>query len=219
MLGLSDELGRSPDTPLRVLALGAHADDIEIGCGGTVLRLISERPHMDVHWAVLSGGGTPREGEALASANGFLADAPQLHISVASFRDGHFPFTGSVIKDYIEDNFKSVDPHLVLTHAREDRHQDHRLVSDLAWNTFRGKAVIAEFEIPKWDGDLGRPNAYVQLDPATAVRKVALLMEHFASQHDKPWYDAETFRGLLRLRGVEAACKYAEAFTCRKLVW
>ncbi len=219
MLGLSDELGRSPDAPLRVLALGAHADDIEIGCGGTVLRLISERPHMDVHWAVLSGGGTPREDEALASANGFLADAPQLHVSVASFRDGHFPFKGSVIKDYIEDNFKSVDPHLVLTHAREDRHQDHRLVSDLAWNTFRGKAVIAEFEIPKWDGDLGRPNAYVQLDPATAGRKVALLMEHFASQHDKPWYDAETFRGLLRLRGVAAACKYAEAFTCRKLVW
>lgn len=219
MLGLPDELGKSPNAPLRVLVLGAHADDIEIGCGGTVLRLLAERPHMDIHWAVLSGGGTPREGEALASANAFLAGAPHPHVSVASFRDGHFPFVGSDVKDYIEDNFKSIDPHLVLTHAREDRHQDHRLVSDLTWNTFRGKAVIAEYEIPKWDGDLGRPNAYVQLDPATADRKVALLMEHFAGQHTKPWYDAETFRGLLRLRGVEAACKYAEAFICRKLVW
>ena len=219
MLGLPDKLGRSPDAPLRVLALGAHADDIEIGCGGTLLRLIAERPHVDIHWAVLSGGGTPREGEALASANAFLADVPDPHVSVASFRDGHFPFAGSAIKDYIEDNFKSITLDLVLTHAREDRHQDHRFVSDLAWNTFRGKAVIAEYEIPKWDGDLGRPNAYVQLDPATADRKVVLLMNHFPSQRQKPWYDAETFRGLLRLRGVEAACNYAEAFTCRKLVW
>ena len=219
MLGLPDELGKSPDAPLRVLALGAHADDIEIGCGGTVLRLITERPHMEIHWAVLSGEGTPREDEARASASAFLADAPQLHVSFAAFRDGYFPFVGSDVKDYIEGNFKSIDPHLVLTHAREDRHQDHRLVSDLAWNTFRGQSVIAEFEIPKWDGDLGRPNAYVQLDPATAGRKVALLMEHFPSQRSKSWYDAETFRGLLRLRGVESACKYAEAFTCRKLVW
>ena len=219
MLGLPEELGKSPDAPLRVLALGAHADDIEIGCGGTLLRLVAERPYVEVHWAVLSGAGLPRESEALASANAFLSDATRSHISVASFRDGHFPFVGSDVKDYIEDNFKSVEPHIVFTHAREDGHQDHRLVSDLAWNTFRGKALIAEYEIPKWDGDACVPNAYVRIDAATADGKVALLMEHFASQHDKPWYDAETFRGLLRLRGVEAACQYAEAFTCRKLVW
>lgn len=184
-----------------------------------MLRLIAERPYLDIHWVVLSGGGTPREGEALTSAKTFLAGATHPHVSVASFRDGHFPFVGSAIKDYIEDNFKPIEPHLVLTHNREDRHQDHRLVSDLAWNTLRGKSVIAEFEILKWDGDLGRPNAYVGLDETTANRKIALLMNHFPSQREKPWYDAEIFRGLLRLRGVEAACSYAEAFTCRKLVW
>lgn len=219
MLGLPDHLGLAPDSPLRVLALGAHADDIEIGCGGTLLRLGSERPHVEIHHAVLSSGGTPREDEARASAAAFFVDAADTHISVASFRDGHFPFMGSDIKDYIEQNFKSLNPHLVFTHARDDRHQDHRLVSDLAWNTFRGNAIIAEYEIPKWDGDLMRPNTYVQLEQSTADRKVALLMEHFPGQQEKRWYDAETFLGLLRLRGVEAACRYAEAFTCRKLVW
>lgn len=219
MLGLPDRLGMTAEAPLRVLALGAHADDIEIGCGGTILRLIAERPHLDIHWVVLSGRDTYREEEARASAASLLAEARNPSVSIASFRDGHFPYIGSAIKEHIEDNFKSIDPHIVFTHARDDRHQDHRLVSDVTWNTFRGKSVIAEYEIPKWDGDPGRPNAYVQLDPAIVGRKVALLLEHFASQHEKPWYDEETFRGLLRLRGVESACRYAEAFTCRKIVW
>ncbi len=219
MLGISQTLGMTTDTPLRVLALGAHADDIEIGCGGTILRLIAERAHLEMHWSILSGGGTEREAEARASAKAFLAGTTNANVSVAAFRDGHFPFTGSMIKQHFEDSFTSIDPHLVLTHSRDDRHQDHRLVSDLTWNTFRGAAAIAEYEIPKWDGDPGHPNAYVQLAASTVEKKVALLLEHFASQQEKPWYDEETFRGLLRLRGIESSCRYAEAFTCRKLVW
>lgn len=219
MLGLPNNLGMEAKAPLRVLALGAHADDIEIGCGGTILRLITERPHLEIMWVVLSGGATSREQEALSSADEFLSDATDANVAIAPFRDGHMPFQGSEVKEYFEQNFKSFDPHLVFAHAREDRHQDHRLVSDLAWNTFRGDTVIVEYEIPKWDGDLGRPNAYVEVSETIANKKIALLMSHFPSQREKLWYDAETFRGLLRLRGVEAACQYAEAFTCRKLVW
>jgi LmbE family N-acetylglucosaminyl deacetylase len=219
MLGLPDALGSTPERPLRLLALGAHADDIEIGAGGTILRLLGERPYVHVHWVVLSGAGSPREQEARAAAADFLAGATRTRVEVAGFRDGYLPFDGEAVKDYFEQNLKSVGPDLVLTHAREDRHQDHRLVSDLAWNTFRGAAPIAEYEIPKWDGDLGQPNAYVRLGDETAWRKTELLMSHFASQHGKAWYAAETFLGLLRLRGVEAAATYAEAFTCRKLVW
>jgi LmbE family N-acetylglucosaminyl deacetylase len=219
MLGLPDALGRSPEQPLRILALGAHADDVEIGAGGTVLRLLAERPHTAVRWVVLSGAGTPREAEARAAAACFLAKALESAVETASFRDGYFPFSASEVKDYFEQRLKSADPHLVLTHRRDDRHQDHRLVSDLAWNTFRGAAAIAEYEIPKWDGDLGTPNAYVRLDAETVQKKVDLLLAHFPSQRAKTWYDVETFRGLMRLRGVECAAPYAEAFVCRKLVW
>jgi LmbE family N-acetylglucosaminyl deacetylase len=219
MLGLPDALGRTPDAPLRLLGLGAHADDLEIGAGGTVLRLLAERPHTVVRWAVFAGAGTPREAEAREAAAAFLAGAAEAEVEVAGFRDGYFPFSGERLKDHFEQSLKSFDPHLVLTHRRDDRHQDHRLVSDLTWNTFRGRAAVAEYEIPKWDGDIGRANAYVCLPPATAARKAELLMAHFPSQRAKAWYDAETFRGLLRLRGVECAAPYAEAFACRKLVW
>lgn len=219
MLGLPDALGRSPESPLRLLGLGAHADDLEIGVGGTVLRLLAERPHTVVRWAVLSGGGTPREDEARAAAAAFLSGAREAAVDIAPFRDGYLPYSGGDVKDHFEHNLKSFDPHLVLTHRRDDRHQDHRLVSDLAWNTFRGAAAIAEYEIPKWDGDLGACGAYVRLDAATTQRKTDLLLAHFPSQHAKAWYDAETFRGLMRLRGVECAAPYAEAFVCRKLVW
>jgi LmbE family N-acetylglucosaminyl deacetylase len=219
MLGLPEALGRAPEQPLRLLALGAHADDIEIGAGGTVLRLLAERPHTVVRWVVFSGGGTPREAEARAAAGAFLDGAREAAVEVASLRDGYFPFSGAHVKDYFEQRLKPFDPHLVLTHRRDDRHQDHRLVSDLAWNTFRGGAALAEYEIPKWDGDLGRANAYVRLDAETAGRKADLLLAHFPSQRAKAWYDAETFRGLMRLRGVECAAAYAEAFVCRKLVW
>ncbi len=219
MFNLPDRLGTAPDAPLRLLCLGAHADDLEIGCGGAVLRLLAERPHTAVRWIVLSGAGTPREDEARAAASDFLAGAAEAQVDVAGFRDGYFPFEGEAVKDYFERALKDAAPDLVFTHAREDRHQDHRLVSDLTWNTFRGRAAVAEYEIPKWDGDLGRPNAYVTLGAAVAERKIELLRTHFPSQRTKAWYDADTFRGLLRLRGVEAAARYAEAFTCRKLVW
>jgi LmbE family N-acetylglucosaminyl deacetylase len=219
MLGLPEELGRTPAAPLRLLALGAHADDLEIGAGGTVLRLLAERPHTVVRWVVLAGGGTAREAEARCAAATFLAGAQEAIVEIASFRDGYFPFSGAAIKDHFEQKLKAFDPHLVLTHRRDDRHQDHRLVSDLTWNTFRGRARVAEYEIPKWDGDLGRANAYVRLDEGTAQRKVAGLEAHFPSQRAKAWYDPETFRGLMRLRGVECAAPFAEAFVCRKLVW
>lgn len=219
MLGLPDSLGTSASRPLRLLALGAHADDIEIGAGGTVLRLLAERPHTHVSWIVFSGANTPREDEAHTAASAFLCGARQSRVEVAGFRDGYFPFEGARIKDHFEHYVKSAGPHLVLTHARDDRHQDHRVISDLAWNTFRGTVPIAEYEIPKWDGDLGRPNAYVCLDDDGAARKVDLLMQHFPSQRTKAWYDAETFRGLLRIRGIEAAATWAEAFVCRKQIW
>ncbi|NNF58143.1 MAG: PIG-L family deacetylase [Rhodothermaceae bacterium] len=219
MLGLPDSLGMSASRPLRLLALGAHADDIEIGAGGTVLRLLAERPHTHVSWVVFSGADTPREAEAHAAAASFLERARQTAVDVAGFRDGYFPFEGARIKDHFEYYVKSVGPHLVLTHARDDRHQDHRVISDLAWNTFRGTVPIAEYEIPKWDGDLGHPNAYVRLNDDGAARKVELLMQHFPSQRSKAWYDAETFRGLLRIRGIEAASTWAEAFVCRKQIW
>jgi LmbE family N-acetylglucosaminyl deacetylase len=219
MLGLPDALGRSPDQPLRLLGLGAHADDLEIGAGGTVLRLLAERRHVVVRWVVLAGGGTPREAEARAAAAAFLEGVAEVEVEIARFRDGYFPFDGAAVKDHFERSLKGFEPHLVLTHRRDDRHQDHRLVSDLTWNTFRGGASIAEYEIPKWDGDLGRANAYVRLDDSTARRKADLLAAHFPSQHAKAWYDAETFRALMRLRGVECASRFAEAFVCRKLVW
>lgn len=218
MLALPDALGRTPDVPLRVLALGAHSDDVEIGAGGTLLRLLAERPHVEVRWVVLSGRGTAREAEARAGAAAFLAGAARADVDVEEFRDGFFPFEGAAVKAYFAERLQTFAPHLALAHARHDAHQDHRLVAALAWQTFRG-ATIAEYEIPKWDGDLVRPNAYVRLDAATAQRKVALLLEHFPTQRAKPWFTADTFRGLMRLRGVEAAALFAEAFTCRKLAW
>lgn len=219
MLGLPDSAGRTPEAPLCILCIGAHPDDIEIGCGGTVLRLTRERPHTLITWAVLSGHGTVREREALDGAASFLGQAASRDVHIAGFRDGYFPVELEAIKDYFEHTLKPVTPDLILTHAREDRHQDHRIVSDLTWNTFRGQAPIAEYEIPKWDGDLGRPNAYVTLDDDTAQEKAKRLAALFPSQQQKAWYDADTFLGLLRLRGVEAATRYAEGFTCRKLIW
>jgi LmbE family N-acetylglucosaminyl deacetylase len=139
-------------------------------------------------------------------------------VSVWDFRDGFLPFAAGV-KERFEDELKGFHPHLILTHSREDRHQDHRLLSDLTWNTFRNGALIAEYEVPKWDGDLGQPNSYVRLDDRMIARKVALLERHFPSQSGRPWFTAETFRSMARLRGVECGAEWAEAFQCRKLVW
>lgn len=216
MLGLPDRLGRAPDRPLRLLCLGAHADDVEIGAGGTVLRLLDERPHTEVTWIVLSGEGE-RACEARRAAALVTVGASSASVRVGAFRDGYFPDQWGEIKSWVRDTLGPLRPDLVLTHRQRDAHQDHRVVADLSWQTFRG-ARIAAYEVPKWDGDLGRPNAYVALDAATLDRKLAAL-DAFASQRVKPWFDGETFRGLARVRGVEAGVRYAEAFHMPKVVW
>ncbi|HZO62084.1 MAG TPA: PIG-L deacetylase family protein [Gaiellaceae bacterium] len=204
--------------PLReVLAVGCHADDIEIGCGGTLLSLTRALPGLRVTWVVLSAHGE-REREARASAAAFLAAAGAAEVEVHDFRDGFLPYLGGAVKEAFEALAERVDPQLVFTHAREDLHQDHRLAGELTWNTFRDHLVL-EFEVPKLDGDLGRPNVFFPLSEAVAEEKIALLHRHFGSQASKRWFDEDTFRGLMRLRGVESNApeRFAEAFTCRKL--
>jgi LmbE family N-acetylglucosaminyl deacetylase len=203
--------------PLRVVAIGCHADDIEIGCGGTLLTLVERRPEVEVTWIVLSADGERRR-EAEASARVFLAGAATVDLRVESFRDGFFPHRGEEVKDWFETLKSSVDPDVIFTHSRHDRHQDHRLVSELTWNTFR-RHLILEYEIPKYDGDLGSPNVFVPIDPKVARRKAELIGEHFGSQSSKHWFDDELLLSLLRIRGVEASppTRYAEAFYGRKL--
>jgi LmbE family N-acetylglucosaminyl deacetylase len=204
--------------PLQVLCLGAHADDIEIGCGGTMLQLLSERPNVHVTWVVFSAAGE-REREAQSGAAHFLQGAAGRRVIVHDFRDGHFPWQGAEIKACFEALRREVDPDLVFTHYREDRHQDHRTISDLTWNTWR-RHLVLEYEIPKYDGDLGIPNCFVPLPPSVCARKAALICEVFRSEAHKAWLTEDTFEALLRLRGVECAApeKRAEAFHCRKLV-
>lgn len=215
MLALS--LERALPCDARVLAVGCHADDIEIGCGGTLLALTRPRPDLRVTWVVLAARGV-REQEARESAAAFLGSVRSIDVQVHGFRDGFLPYVGDEVKEIFE-SLKPVDPDLVLTHTRDDRHQDHRLACELTWNTFRDHLIL-EYEIPKYDGDLGTPNVFVPLAEEVVDEKLALLREHFPSQRGKHWFDDEVFRGLLRLRGVEAASptRYAEAFTCRKLV-
>jgi LmbE family N-acetylglucosaminyl deacetylase len=205
-----------PGQPLNVLCLGAHSDDIEIGAGGALLQWIASGAAVHVHWCVLSAKGE-RAGEAEASAAAFLKGAASCRIELESFQDGYFPYDGARLKAWFEALKRRAAPDVILTHARRDAHQDHREISKLTWNSFRDHLIL-EYEIPKWDGDLGQPNAYVALDTSAIERKVALLMEHFATQRSKDWFDAETFRGLARLRGMEcrAVSGYAEAFTARK---
>ena len=205
--------------PLTILCLGAHADDIEIGCAGTLLRLLAECKDVRCHWIVLSGGGSEdRASEARASASELLGSAASA-IEIQSFRDAFFPYCGEQVKKYFEELKRQVRPDVVLTHYREDLHQDHRLVAELTWNTFRDHLIL-EYEIPKYDGGLGSPNLFVPLSREWVDRKVQLLMTHFASQRSNAWFCAETFRGLLRIRGIEcnAPSGYAEAFYCRKCV-
>ena len=210
-------LGR-PGAPLRILCLGAHCDDIEIGCGGTVLRLLAERPGSTVHWLVLSSDPA-REREARASAAAFLADAPGSDVFIKQFRDGYLPFQGSEIKDVFEETKRETRPDLILTPHRHDRHQDHRLVAEMTWNTYRNH-LIAEYEIPKYEGDLGQPNVFVPLSAATVRRKIDLIVRSFPSQANRSWFRPETFEAVLRLRGIEcnAGEGFAEAFHVSKLV-
>jgi len=202
----------------RVLAIGSHADDVEIGCGGTLITIALSNPGLEVDWIVLAAPGE-RAGEARASAADFLAGAGAARVEVHDFRDGFLPYVGGAVKDVFEDLKTRVEPQVVFTHAGYDFHQDHRLACELTWNTFRSHLIL-EYEIPKVDGDLGRPNVFMPLSPAVVDRKLELLERHFHSQSGKHWFDRETFKGLMRLRGAEAVAPtgFAEAFTCRKAV-
>jgi LmbE family N-acetylglucosaminyl deacetylase len=203
--------------PFKILCLGSHSDDIEIGCGGTILRLLSGNSNIEVVWVVFSSNDE-REWEARKSAELFLGQAKRKEITVNDFRDGFFPFDGPKIKEFFE-GLKKVSPDLILTHSRRDAHQDHRQIAELTWNTFRNHLIL-EYEIPKYDGDLGQPSVFVPLESEVCHRKVDYLMEAFESQRTKRWFQRDTFLALLRLRGMEcnAPSGYAEAFYCRKLV-
>jgi LmbE family N-acetylglucosaminyl deacetylase len=199
-----------------VLCIGAHSDDIEIGAGGTLLAWRAAGIDLDVHWCVLSASGE-RAKEATGSARAFLEGVSRHHVELAEFRDSYFPYDGAALKQWFERLRREVSPDVIFTHRRHDGHQDHREVCQLTWNAFRDHLIL-EYEIPKWDGDMGRPNMYVPLARETLERKIALLNEHFGTQRSKDWFDAETFRGLARLRGVEcrAPSGYAEAFYANK---
>ena len=201
---------------LRVLALGAHSDDIEIGLGGTILELIAQGVELEIDWCVLSGDAD-RHAEARASAEAFLLGAAEIRLHLRSFPDGRFPYAAPEIKSFFETLKDLPTPDLVFTHTREDRHQDHREVCQLTWNTFRDHLIL-EYEIPKWDGDLGRADTYIALSRPSIEQKCALLMEHFGTQRSKKWFDPDTFLGLARLRGLECTApdRFAEAFYARK---
>ena len=212
-LNLSIKAGES----LKILCMGAHSDDIEIGCGGTILRLANQYPGCEFHWVVFNAIGI-RETEARRAARLFAG--PQLKGPLMkTFQDGFMPYVGSEVKAVFENDLKELSPDLIFTHNGNDAHQDHRLISQLTWNTFRNHFIL-EYEIPKYDGDLGRPSIFVPLDREVCEKKVDYLMEAFQSQQAKRWFQPDTFFSLMRLRGMECAASsgYAEAFYCRKLV-
>jgi LmbE family N-acetylglucosaminyl deacetylase len=211
-------LGRSEGAPVRLLAIGAHPDDIEIGCCGTILKLLEGNAVSAVCWVVLSGQGERAE-EARSSAEAMLSGAQESRLIIRDFRDGFFPYDGGEIKDFFESLKSEFSPDLVLTHQWADLHQDHRVSCELTWNTFRDHLIL-EYEVPKYDGDLGSPNVFVTLDDDLSRRKIDHLMKHFASQRPKRWFKDDLFSGILRLRGMEcnSSTSYAEAFYCRKAV-
>jgi LmbE family N-acetylglucosaminyl deacetylase len=197
---------------MTILALGAHCDDIDIGCGATMLRLLQRYPGAAVTWVVFASS-PERERELRASARGFLRAAGRSRVLVHRFRDGFFPAHFVEIKEAFESLKRLPDPDLVFTHHRSDRHQDHRMIAELTWNTFRNHLVL-EYEVPKYEGDLTTPCAYVPVTRAQAERKIALLCRSYPSQRTKPWFTQDTFRGLMRLRGIECGNKtgWAEGF-------
>ncbi|MBP5975398.1 PIG-L family deacetylase [Brasilonema sp. CT11] len=207
------------DLSYKVLCLGAHCDDIEIGCGGTILKLVEKYPNIIFYWVVFSSN-VQREKEAYNSANKFLEKVQKKKILIQQFKDGFLPFLGSEVKQFFEQLKQDYNPDIIFTHSRHDLHQDHRLISDFTWNTFRNHLIL-EYEIPKYDGDLGNPNFFVHLNPENYQNKVKYILESFPSQNSKEWFTEETFLSLLRLRGMEsnAPSKYAEGFYCRKVVF
>jgi LmbE family N-acetylglucosaminyl deacetylase len=202
--------------PLRVLLLGAHCDDIEIGCGGALLGLVRAYPKARFTWVTL-GSDAQRADETRAAARQFLAGTLDPDVRVEPFRTSYFPHCAEALKDYFE-TLKAVKPDLILTHYRHDLHQDHRVVNELTWNTFRDQAIL-EYEIPKYDGDLGVPNVFIPLSRADIERKCNILLDCFPSQHARPWFTRDTFLALARLRGIECNAPegFAEAFHGRKI--
>lgn len=211
-------LPSNPLNPLRVLCLGAHSDDIEIGCGGTVLQLAARYPGCEFHWVVFSAIGV-RQAEAQRAASLFVDPNNLKSPLLKNFPDGFMPFVGAEVKMVFEGLKQAVTPELIFTHTQKDAHQDHRLISELTWNTFRDHLIL-EYEIPKYDGDLGQPNLFVPLESEQSQKKVGYIMDAFHSQQSKPWFQPDTFLSLLRLRGMEcnSPSGHAEAFYCRKLV-
>ena len=211
-------LAQDDRAELKILCLGAHSDDIEIGCGGTVLQLLRRYPNCKLTWVVFTASGVRKE-EAERGAAGFAGKERIERIELKEFRDGFLPFVGAEVKSVFEELKALVNPDLIFTHSRKDAHQDHRLVCELTWNTFRNHLIL-EYEIPKYDGDLGQPNAYFPLGEEDYKKKTHLLMQTFGTQRSKRWFDESTFLGLMRLRGMECNSEsgYAEAFYCRKVV-
>ena len=209
---------KTEKTPLKILCLGAHSDDIEIGCGGTILRLLAENRNTDVHWIVFAANGE-RASEATLSAEYFLVGAERKKIVVKEFRDSFFPYIGGEIKKYFETIKQEIMPDLIFTHYRNDLHQDHRLLSELTWNTFR-KHLILEYEVIKYDGDLGSPNFFIPLDEDITRKKIDTIFRCFKTQGSRSWFTEDVFFSMMRIRGVEcnAPEKYAEAFYCRKMI-
>jgi LmbE family N-acetylglucosaminyl deacetylase len=204
-------------SPLNILCLGAHSDDIEIGCGGTILRLAQQHTNFVFHWVVLSAHGV-RASEAQQAAALFAGTRAVRGPLLKSFQDGFLPFLGAEVKAFFEE-LKAISPDIIFTHNRNDAHQDHSLVAELTWQTFRDHLIL-EYEIPKYDGDLGQPSLFVPLETEVCEKKVRYIMDSFVSQQSKRWFRPETFLSLMRLRGMEcnSPSGYAEAFYCRKLV-
>ena len=216
MIDIARAFRRTAD--LSVLCLGAHSDDIEIGCGGTILRLLQTSRNCNVTWVVFSADAA-RKREAVASAKRFLSNAKASTIITKAFKESFFPYRGEEIKASFEQLKTRVAPDLIFSHYRHDLHQDHRLICELTWNTFRNHLIL-EYEIPKYDGDLGQPNVYVPISKELCDAKVRYLMEEFSTQRSRQWFSEDTFYSLLRLRGIEAnvTARYAEAFYGRKIV-
>lgn len=206
------------DSPLRILCLGAHCDDIEIGCGASLLNILEQSPNSIIYWVVFGSTGI-RAKEAIASAEHILRSTKKSSIIVKNFRTSYFPYEGAGIKDYFEEIKDEFQPDLVFSHYGKDRHQDHKLISQLTWNTFRDHAIL-EYEVPKYDGGLGSPQLFIPITEENVNEKVRILMTNFQSQKNKPWFTESTFLGLMRLRGLEcnSPSGYAESFYTRKMV-
>ena len=210
-------LTKKDSGPISILCLGAHSDDIEIGCGGTLLQFKKTYGDLRFHWVIFCAAGA-RGREAARAADLFTAGSEK-KVVLKEFRDGFLPYTGAAVKDFFEELKAQVNPDLIFTHWQGDAHQDHRLISELTWNTFRNHLIL-EYEVPKYDGDLGQPNVFVLLEAPLHEQKVTHMFEAFESQRSKPWFDRETFLGLMRIRGMESNSPsgYAEAFHTRKVI-